>query len=90
MAVKDNSDCLRQAAVIQKLPDLFGRNVSLPVGLPGATIIQIGTPSDASLVEGGGLVIDYQPITGAQRRVVFGGNDTAMWVVEDFAITPES
>ena len=63
------------------LPHLFGRNEAIPLGLIGATILQVGTYEDSNLVETGGLVIDYRPAgTSEARRVVFAFNDVAMWV----------
>lgn len=77
--------------LVQKLPDIFGRNHSVPEGLVGAIIVKIGTLSDSRLVEGGGLVIDYRPVAShAVHRIVIGSNDVAMWVEADFPLAQES
>ena len=72
---------LRDAPVIRKLPHRFGRNKPVPKDLEGATIVQVGTLRDSSLVEGGGLVIDYRP-AGAERtrRAILAFDETAMWL----------
>jgi hypothetical protein len=73
----------RTAATLNKLPDLFGRNEDIPEDLIGAKIVLFGTFKDNSLVDGGGLVIDYQPINSDEtRRVVFAFDETAMWLAQ--------
>lgn len=85
-----NNRDLKEARLIRKLPDIFGRNASVPRELIGATIVQIGTPSDCRLVEGGGLVIDYRPrASDSVRRIIIASNDTAMWVEANFLVTRE-
>jgi hypothetical protein len=45
----------------------------------------IGTFADQSLVETGGLVIDYLPESGdSPRRVVLAFNDVAMWIAASY------
>ena len=55
--------------------------------MTGATIVRIGAPHEDGL-EGGGLVVDYQPISGAPRRVVFAFNENGMWVVSEGPMGP--
>jgi hypothetical protein len=78
---------LRDARIVKKLPDIFGRRQPIPKDLVGATILRFGTYQDGSLVEGGGLVIDFQP-AGADEthRLVLAFNDTAMWVAAEFPV----
>lgn len=74
-----------EALVIQAMPDpnppatedeLFTR-------LAGATIVQIGTPSNCTL-EGGGLIIDYRvPGSADVQRLAFGFNENGMWLEYD-------
>ena len=78
---------LRTAKVIDWLPHMFGRNESVPDGLVGATIVQIGTFKDTSLVEGGGLVIDYLPPQATQtRRAILAFDGTEMWLDSDASL----
>ena len=77
-------DKLRSAKVIDWLPSVFGGNEGVPQELIGATVTRVGTYKDSTLVETGGLVIDYKPSgSDSVSRVVFGFNDTAMWVVAE-------
>lgn len=70
-------------SVVNELPTSFPSQESepFPDDLPGATIVRIGAPEDRRLIEGGGLVIDYQP-SGSEcvRRIVLGFNENGMWV----------
>lgn len=45
----------------------------------GARIIRIGG-TDEGDVEGGGLIIDYQPATGPAQRVVFAFTELGMYL----------
>lgn len=77
---------LESVGLVRKLPDIYRRRDGLPDGLRGARIVDIGTPRDPSLVEGGGLVIDYCPEgSKTTRRVVLAFNELGMWVEEYFA-----
>lgn len=79
---------LRIAPLMKCLPHIFGRNESVPSDLEGAEIIQVGTFEDETLVETGGLVIEYRPAGGNEnRRLVFAFNDEAMWTVAYFRET---
>jgi hypothetical protein len=82
--VKDNSP-LQKTRIIKKLPHIFGRHRTVPRNLIGATIVQIGTFSDSSLAEGGGLVIDYSANgePGQTRRAILAFDGTEMWVASD-------
>lgn len=53
--------------------------------LAGARIIECGAPDDDDAkIEGGGLIIDFVPAGAAEpRRVVFGFNESGMWVEYD-------
>ena len=74
-------DKLRSLKVVNRLPDLGGHHEAIPNDLKGATIIAIGTFEDQSLVETGGLAIDYLPEGGkVARRIVLAFNDVAMWI----------
>ncbi len=54
---------------------------SFPRDILGATLVQIGTPEDANLLEGGGLVIDYRPNgSDSVRRLVVAFNELGAWV----------
>ncbi len=76
---------LRSAEVVAKLPHIFGRNEDIPKDLIGAKIIRFGTFADESLVEGGGLVIEYQTtIQQETQRLVLAFDETAMWLVGSF------
>jgi hypothetical protein len=69
--------------VVPILPDPFGceRGDPLPPDIIGATIVNMGTPSDSQIFEGGGLVIDYLPRgSGAITRVVIEFSDLGAWV----------
>lgn len=70
-------------AVVPRLPTMFGpeRGDLLPDDMIGSRIISIGAIVSGAIVEGGGLVIDYQTSGGAPRRLVIASNDQAMWVV---------
>jgi hypothetical protein len=84
-------DKLLTARLIKWLPHIGGRNEALPDGIEGATIVRIGTPKDASLVEGGGLVIDYRPAgSAAVRRAVLAFDETAMWSAAYFPQVQDS
>ncbi len=48
--------------------------------LRGAKILKIGTLANPDL-EGGGLAIDYETVTGKRRRIVFAFNENGMWIV---------
>jgi hypothetical protein len=81
-----DSEKLRTARLIKRLPHLFGRNKKPPARLAGATIVAIGTFQDSSLVQGGGLVIDYRPMKEKQtRRAILEFDGTEMWVHSDGA-----
>jgi hypothetical protein len=76
----------RNLELLPKLPHYFRPHdgEEIPSDLVGATIIRIGTPAEAGLIEGGGLVIDYRPEGSTEvRRVVFGFNELAMWVASN-------
>lgn len=80
--MSDRTSRLGIAPVLPKFPHLFDRNESVPADLVGATIVQVGTYKDGSLVEGGGLVIDYIPVGESQTmRLSLALNDLAMWIV---------
>jgi hypothetical protein len=82
----NDNERFREATVIAKLPDVFGRNDPIPSDLIGARIIQFGTFQDSSLAEGGGLVIDYRPKNSSEsRRVVFAFSEEGMWAVTNFS-----
>jgi hypothetical protein len=73
-----NSD---RAALIPRLPKYFHPQggEEIPRDLLGASILGFGTTEER--VEGGGLVIDYQP-TGNKgaRRLILGFTELGMWV----------
>jgi hypothetical protein len=51
--------------------------------LRGATIVRIGSTSEAG-IEGGGLIIDYKAAgDDAEHRFVLAFNESGMWVVFD-------
>jgi hypothetical protein len=81
---------LMSAAVIDALPHIFGRNGPVPASLAGATILRIGTLENRNQIEGGGLVIDYQPTGSPARRIVFAFNDVAMWVEGEADLSNEN
>ena len=69
--------------IIPVLPASFGpeRGKPLPAGIVGAKIVRIGTISNDSRVEGGGLAIDYVPAgDDIAQRVVLGFNELGMWM----------
>jgi hypothetical protein len=70
---------IASAKILNRLP---GRSAAavVPDDLLGATIVNVGTFRDRSLVEGGGLVIDYRPTGGETQRLVLAFDETAMWV----------
>ena len=80
-----DSEIFKTSAVVNQLPDILGgKGAAVPQSLVAATIISVGTFEDDSLVETGGLVIDYMPAgTTETRRAVFAFNDVAMWVAAD-------
>ncbi len=85
---KSETEELRTARVQRRLPHIFGRNEPLPDGIEGAHIVRIGALKNSRLVEGGGLVIDYQPAGhDSVRRVILAFDGTAMWTE---AIFPEA
>jgi hypothetical protein len=70
------------SAIIPRWPDRFRPNSGkeVPADLIGAVIVAIGTSEE--LIEGGGLLIDYQPRDSAQvRRLVLAFTETGMWVM---------
>lgn len=56
--------------------------------LTGARILAIGGAAEGD-IEGGGLVLDYQPAASDEaRRVVFGFNESGMWVEFEGPLRP--
>lgn len=54
---------------------------AFPEDLIGATVVRIGAPTDYTLIEGGGLVIDYRRMEGgATMRIVLGFTELGAWV----------
>lgn len=60
--------------MVNRIPDVFGHgsDASFPDDIRGTTILQIGTPVDGKLVEGGGPVIDYMPLGASEPRRLGG------------------
>ena len=52
----------------------------VPPDMVGAQIIKIGSAPDRLEIEGGGLVVEYRPVGGKARRVIFAFNENGMWV----------
>lgn len=80
---EDRQSCLRQAAIIQRLPDFFRPTggEALPDMLIGATIMNAGTLQGCGTISGGGLVLDFVPKGSVVVcRVVLAFNDVGMWV----------
>lgn len=68
-------------SIVERLPSLVRSGEPIPSGLVGARIVSIGTLRDRTLIEGGGLVIDYLPRNKRRvRRVVLGCNELGMWI----------
>ena len=68
-------------AIIPRWPNAFDsqRGSQIPDDLVGATIVAIGTTSER--VEGGGLVLDYQPKNKKRVfRLILAFNELAMWI----------
>jgi hypothetical protein len=56
------------------------RDEFFPADMIGARIVFIGTLEDRDLVEGGGMVIDYQPENVNEVvRLVLGFTELGMW-----------
>ena len=79
---------LSTAEVLPNLPDWLrpDNGDPLPDGLVGATIVRFGTLqkniAKAAFAAGGGLVIDYRPLSSDKvRRVVLAISDRETWVV---------
>lgn len=57
------------------------RKDSFPAEMIGARIVFIGTLQNRGVLEGGGMVIDYQPENGSEViRLVLSLNDLGAWV----------
>jgi hypothetical protein len=66
-----------------RLPNFFDPKDGgeVPSDLIGAVIVRFGSVPEPRLVEGGGLVIDYQPAGSAEiKRVIFAFTELGMWV----------
>jgi hypothetical protein len=80
---------LSNLSVVPALPCVYGpeRTSEMPKELVGAKIMRIGMPSAEEVdsdvtLEGGGLVIDFQPKSSeCVRRIVFSFNELAMWII---------
>lgn len=78
--------------VVNELPTAGRREGSdrFADDMVGATIVQIGTAEDPTLIEGGGLVIDYRPIgSKTVRRLVLGMTELGAWVAWSGIVTDE-
>jgi hypothetical protein len=80
--VSDRNVDYRGMNVLPCLPHRRGEAEMVPLDLEGAKIIRIGAAPLYAEIEGGGLIIDYMPKNSrSAKRVVFGFNESAMWVV---------
>jgi hypothetical protein len=76
-------DQLTESDVLPRLPNYFDpqKGTPLPSDFVGANIVRAGTFPHPIGIEGGGLVIDYQPDSSRLvRRLVLAFNDCGMWV----------
>ena len=75
---------LRTCGILPTLPSFFAnhRDIPIPDGLIGSTIISFGAvDSDDDAPEGGGLVIEFRrPNAKHTERIVFAFNELGMWV----------
>jgi hypothetical protein len=66
--------------ILCALPSIFGRHEAVPADMIGAVILRMGTITGTN-VDGGGLVIDYQPRGSTpSKRIIFAFCETGMWV----------
>jgi len=71
---------LKVAKIVERLSTMSGPDV-VPDGLIGATVAAFGRLRNDDAVEGGDPVIDFiRPERSEVERVVFGFNETGMWV----------
>jgi len=78
---RDRASDAARAALIPRLPKYFSprEGAEIPPDLVGATILGFGTTEER--IEGGGLVIDFQPAGQKKvRRLILGFTELGMWV----------
>lgn len=84
----DKAEYLRKAKIIERMPCIFrsDEHRPFPADMAGAKLIAIGTVEDRRAVEGGGLLIDYQPVGSTDvKRIVLAFTEEAMWLIEEFS-----
>lgn len=80
----ERANKLRAMTPLSTLPKVFQPHGGgeIPDGLIGANIVRFGAVPESSLVEGGGLIIDYIPKRSEKiKRAVFEFTELGMWVI---------
>ena len=70
--------------LVNRMPSTIGPDDTdrpFPKDIIGARVVRVATPEDSSLIEGGGLVIDYVPAYETRVvRLVLGFTELGMWI----------